>query len=64
VSRSVAIAQAIADELTARRSVLDVECGPGTLTLVVKLGADGQPYAILFRPEWQSKPRRVQKVSA
>lgn len=56
--RSAAISAAVAGELAAHRALLDAVDGPHTLTLVVKLGADGQPCTLIFRPEWIDKPRK------
>lgn len=58
MTRSAAIADAIADGIIAHRAMLDAVDGPHTLTLVVKLGADGQPCTLIFRPEWIDKPRK------
>lgn len=58
MTRSAAIATAIADELASHQTLLDAADGPQTLTLVVKLGPDGQPCTLIFRPEWIDKPRK------
>ena len=57
MTRSAAIAQAITDELAAKRAVLDLPCGPKVLTLVVRIDGEGRPYVAVFRPEWELKPR-------
>jgi hypothetical protein len=61
VTRVEALALALADELARHRAVIDA--GPRTLTLVVKLDQDGCPFSILFRPEFECKPRRLRKAS-
>lgn len=63
MTRSAAIGAAIADELRAHQSVLDAADGPHTLTLIVKMGTDGRPYALLFRPEWESRLQQKRRAS-
>lgn len=61
MTRLDALSIAIAEELTRRRAV--IEAGPRTLTLVVKLDADGTPYAILCRPEFEARAGRLRKTA-
>jgi hypothetical protein len=58
VTKSAVLSAALARELADHQAVLDAPNSPSTVTLVVRLGPDGRPVVILFRPEWESRTQR------
>lgn len=61
MTKSAAISAAIDRELLTYRAILDAPNSPNTVTLVVRLGPDGRPILVLFRPEWENRMQRKTK---
>lgn len=50
-----AVAFAVADELTKHAAMIDGHNPPNVITLTVKLGPQGAPYAVQLKSEWDRR---------